>query len=77
MERANKAVKIGYSAFMAQYPKATKRDVAQWADDALDEASGCAFWEFPPTPTVRNSLFRNIKPANWCIGSKSPWLSYI
>ena len=37
---------------MAQYPNATTENIKQWAYDALDEASGCAFWEFPPTANV-------------------------
>ena len=62
LERAKRAVRIGYDAFMMQYPNATKKDVARWADNALNEASGCAFWEFPPTATVCNTTLHR-KPA--------------
>ena len=72
LERAKKAVRIGYDAFMMQYPNAMKKDVAQWVDDALNEVLGCAFWEFPPTPTVYNIVLHHMRPAEQFIGSESP-----
>lgn len=54
MKRANTAVAAAFKAYKLKHPNATKADVKQWVESALDLDTGFAFWETPPTRQVRN-----------------------
>ncbi|PIL36990.1 hypothetical protein GSI_00682 [Ganoderma sinense ZZ0214-1] len=51
LDRAINAVAAGYKQFKVKHPDASKHDVADWANDAMDVKTGFALWEAPPTDT--------------------------
>ena len=50
MDRALSVVKEGYGTFVENNPKATKAEIAQWANNARDIACGEGFYETPGVP---------------------------
>lgn len=52
MKRALTAVATAFKAYKLKHPNATKADVKQWVESALDPDTGFAFWETPPTRQV-------------------------
>lgn len=52
MDRALTVVKEGYGTFIENNPKATKAEIANWANNARDIACGEGFYETPASGKV-------------------------
>ncbi|KAI1785119.1 hypothetical protein LXA43DRAFT_1100679 [Ganoderma leucocontextum] len=49
LDRAINVAATAYQNFKTEHPNASKRDVANWAEGAMDLKTGFALWEVPPT----------------------------
>ena len=63
-----------FKAHKSKHPNATKADIKQWVESAINLNTGFAFWESPPTRNVclnyATFVFHLLKRQ---LGSGGPW----